>query len=46
MKLSCMIIDDEEIAVRGIEKYALQVPFIGPLHLCGSSHRGVAGNDK
>jgi two-component system LytT family response regulator len=37
MKLSCLIVDDEEVAARGVEKYALLVPFLGPVYVCGSA---------
>ncbi len=37
MKLSCLIIDDEEIAARGVEQYALQVPYIAAIRVCSSA---------
>jgi two-component system LytT family response regulator len=37
MKLSCLIIDDEEIAARGVEGYARQVPYFDNVHLCDSA---------
>jgi DNA-binding LytR/AlgR family response regulator len=37
MKLSCVIIDDEEIAARGVEQYARQVPYIGSIRVCDSA---------
>jgi len=37
MNLSCLITDDEDIAARGVEKFALQIPFLGPVRLCNSA---------
>jgi len=37
MKLSCLIIDDEEIAARGVEQYARQVPYIDVIRVCSSA---------
>jgi len=37
MKLSCLIIDDEEIAARGVEQYARQVPYMGTIGVCSSA---------
>jgi DNA-binding LytR/AlgR family response regulator len=37
MKLSCLVIDDEEIAALGVEQYARQVPYIGTIQVCYSA---------
>ena len=41
MKLSCLIIDDEEIAARGVEGYARQVPYFENVHLCASALKAM-----
>jgi two-component system, LytTR family, response regulator len=41
MKLSCLIIDDEEIAARGVEGYVRQVPYFENVHLCDSALKAM-----
>jgi two-component system LytT family response regulator len=41
MKLSCLIVDDEEIVARGIHDFAGQVPYLQPIHLCFSAFEAI-----